>query len=315
MNTAVLPREGEMVVRKIPFQFPDDLAPVWNTAEHEWSHMVNGASVTMPYLEPFLIATLREALPQIDDPQVVADAKDFIAQEAQHFRTHRRYNELLKTAGYPQLAEVETAMTASYDRIKSKRSLDFKLAYACGFETMTLGVTKWLVGDRVTLFGKSDPRVASFILWHFVEEAEHKRVAFDVYQAASGAYLPRVLGIFTGSLHVFWYSRKACIVMLKADGKWRNLRSRLRLWKRTAQFFKAVVPLSLKSALPGHSPQDEPDPQWTRDWIAGFAQRSDQTAVPLVDTFHPDIPVPFPPNHTAPNTTAPSTTAPNTEAG
>ena len=58
------------VTRRIPFEFPDDLDPVWNTEQHEWSHMINGASVTMPYLEPFLIATLREAADHIDDPDL-----------------------------------------------------------------------------------------------------------------------------------------------------------------------------------------------------------------------------------------------------
>lgn len=289
-----VPQPGELVVRRIPFEFPDDLDPVWNPSHREWSHMVNGASLTMPYLEPFLIHTLREAITCIDDDAVTADAKDFIAQEAQHFKAHRRFNELLKAKGYPQLAEIEAAMTRSYDRIKERRSLTFRLAYSCGFETMTLGITKWLTEERQRLFGGSDPRVASFILWHFVEETEHKRVAFDTYQAASGHYWQRVLGVLTGSLHVFVWSRKGTKAMLQADGQWWNLRSRLRLWRRTAEFFAAVVPGSLRSMLPRHSPEDEPDAPWAREWIAGYARTDDTAHVPLVDTDDPDIPIPFP---------------------
>jgi len=288
-----IPVEGELVIRKIPFEFPDALDPVWNPAEPEWSHMVNGASLAMPYLEPFLIATLREATRQINDPEVLEEARGFIAQEAQHFKTHRRYNEVLKSNGYPELAAIEDEMKASYANIKAKRSLTFRLAYASGFETMTVGVTNWLVNERIALFGGSDTRIASFILWHFVEESEHKRVAFDVYRAAGGPAWQRVLGIFTGSLHVFWLSRKGCIAMLKADGLWRNPKSRIRLWRKTAEFFAAVLPGALRSALPSHDPRDEADPAWVRDWIAGYAA-SDPEVAPLLDTDHPDIPIPFP---------------------
>lgn len=289
----VIPVEGELVIRKIPFDFPDDLDPVWNSAELEWSHMVNGASLAMPYLEPFLIATLREATRKINDPEVLEEARGFIAQEAQHFRTHRRYNEVLKSNGYPELAAIEDEMKASYAKIKDRRSLTFRLAYSSGFETMTVGVTNWLVSERAALFGGSDTRIASFILWHFVEESEHKRVAFDVYRAAGGPEWQRVLGIFTGSLHVFWLSRKGCIAMLKADGLWRNPRSRLRLWRKTAAFFGATLPGALRSALPKHDPRDDADPVWVRDWIAGYAA-ADPDIAPLLDTEHPDIPVPFP---------------------
>ena len=287
-----IPTEGEIVVRRVPFEFPDDLDPVWNPGHREWSHMINGASMTMPYLEPFLIATLREAANEIDDPAVLEEVKGFCAQEGQHYRTHRRYNEVVKANGYPELAEVEEQMKASWDRLREKRSLTYRLAYSAGFESMTLGVTNWLVTDRRRLFAGSDTRVASFALWHMVEEVEHKRVAFDAYQAARGAYWQRALGIFTGSWHVFWWSRKGCVAMLKADGKWRDPRSRLKLWARTASFAKAIVPGMFRSAMPGHDPRREEDLPWVREWIAGYAG-ADPSVPPLLDTSHPDIPVPF----------------------
>ena len=287
-----IPAEGELVIRKVPFEFDDDLDPVWNPGQREWSHMVNGASLPMPYLEPFLIATLRDATKSIDDEAVLEEARGFMGQEAQHYKTHRRYNELLKANGYPELAEVEEDMKRGYEKLRT-RSLTYRLAYTAGFETMTLGVTNWLVNERTKLFGGSDTRIASFILWHFVEEAEHKRVAFDCYQAACGDYLQRILGLLTGSFHVFWWSRKGAVAMLKADGVWNNPRSRVRAWRRTAEFFAAIAPGLLRAMLPGHDPRDEPDPAWVRDWIAGYARADNDAAPPLVDTDQADFGVPF----------------------
>ena len=289
----LLDRYPPIEVRKVPFEFADDIEPVWNPGHHEWSHMINGVSLTMPYLEPFLIATLREAAKEIDDPKILEQIAGFVGQEGQHFRTHRAYNEILKANGYPELAEVEAFMKESYSRIRERRSLAFRLAYSAGFESMTLGVTRWLVEDRVKLFAGSDTRVASFALWHMVEEVEHKRVAFDVYQAAAGGYWQRALGVFTGSMHVFLLARRGCIVMLKADGQWTDPRSRLRLWRRTGEFFARILPGALRSALPGHDPRDEPDPEWVERWIAGYDKRPNPDVPPLINTYDGRLDVPF----------------------
>ncbi len=288
-----LPKPGEIVVRRIPFEFPDDIQPHWKPDEPEWSHMVNGASLTMPYLEPFLIDSMREALQRIEDPRLREAARAFMAQEGQHYRQHRRYNELLKAKGYPELAAVEEAMQASYDRMRRRRSLAFRMAYTAGFETMTLGLTSWLVEERRDLFRGADTRVSSFVLWHMVEETEHKRVAFDVYQAACPGYGMRVLGVFAGALHVMWYSRRGYKVMLKKDGLWHDWRSRLRLWRRVVHFGARVLPFLLRSTLPGHDPSREPDPVWVRDWIEGYAREAASGASPLIDTSSPDMPPPY----------------------
>lgn len=285
--------DPEIVVRRVGFKFPDDLDPVWNAEQPEWSHMVNGMSLTMPYLEPFLIKSVASAIDQTTNDQVRASAKAFVSQEAQHFQTHRRYNEILKRNGYPQLAEVESSMQKSFERMQEKRSLKFRLAYTSGFEVMTPDVTRWLIEERRKLFGRSDTRVASFILWHFVEEAEHKNVAFDVYQDVFGGYVYRVIGGLYAPLHLIWYMRRGCVVMLKQDGRWRNPRARIRAWMRLAAFLRAVVPGILRGFLPGHDPRKIDDPQWAHDWIAGWEASPDSDDPPLVDTSHPDLPVPF----------------------
>ncbi|GAB5414599.1 MAG: metal-dependent hydrolase [Congregibacter sp.] len=267
--------------RKIPFHFDTGIDPVWNPSQHEWSHMLNGASLTMPYLEPFLIKTLREALPRVEDEDLREDVSGFVQQEAQHFQNHRKYNEMLKRRGYAELSEVEALYEASYESL-SKRSLDFRLAYSAGFETMTMGITEWLVADRDALFGDADPIVSSFVLWHMIEETEHKSVAFDVFQAASGNYALRVLGLICGSMHVGWLSRKAYIAMLKKDGVWHSLQSRLRLWKMVIRFFYKAGGAMLEALKPNYHPDKVTDPEWVAQWQRRF--EDDTTQIPLLLT-------------------------------
>lgn len=267
--------------RKIPFDFDQNIAPVWNAAKPEWSHMLNGASLTMPYLEPFLIKTLREALEHIKDDDLREDVSGFIQQEAQHFQNHRKYNEMLKRSGYPELETVEASFERDYLRL-SERSLAFKLAYSAGFETMTMGITEWLVSDRDALFGDADPTVSSFVLWHMVEETEHKSVAFDVYQSVHGSYLLRIVGLVWGSLHVGWLSRRAYISMLRKDGRWGSLRSRLRLWKMVARFFVKAGGAMLEALSPTYHPDKVTDPEWVARWQSKFDDCAGH--VPLLGT-------------------------------
>lgn len=273
---------SELVVRRIPFEFPEDLEPHWNPTKPEWSHMVNGASLVMPYLEPYLIQAIRQGMKKIDDPVLLDVAKDYCAQEGQHYRQHKRFNDLLASKGYPELRAHEEEMERSYARLLERRSLRFHLAYAAGFETMALAVGHWLVDDREILFGGSDPRVASLILWHFVEEIEHKNAAIDVYNAVCGDYLYRLFGLLYASFHVMALSRRVYRTMLRRDGRWGQLRSRLRLWKEVLRFLGRVLPHIVRCCSPRHDPRTIADPAWVTEWIAAY--RDGAPGVPILDT-------------------------------
>jgi len=272
--------QSAIQMRRMPFEYTDDIEPHWRPDQPEWSHMVNGASLTMPFLEPFLNVNMNEALPNISDPQILADAVAFIGQESQHYRQHRKYNSLLKRKGYPELVDVEGAMDASFKRLAGK-SLAFRLAYTAGFETLTLGATEWVVTNRMEMFKNSDLRIASLLLWHLVEETEHKTVAFDVYQDICGSYRQRIYGLVYASYHMVFWTRQGYIAMLKKDGLWNDMKSRRRLWRRslaaTAAFGKPI----LHGLMPTHDPRQINDPKWVIDWMARY--EAGGSGVPLLN--------------------------------
>lgn len=281
-----------LVVRVIPFDFDQVSSPIWNEAKPEWSHMVNGASLTMPYLEPFLIRTMREGMKKVTDEKLIADVKGFMAQEGQHFQNHRKYNETLKANGYENLTEVEDKMTDDYKRFQ-KKSLKWRLAYGVGFETMTLGVTDFLIDCRRILFQDADPIVTSLVLWHFVEEAEHKNVALDLYNALyPRTYFSRIRGLFAGSFHLMMLSRQGYMRMLKRDRLWNNWKSRVRLYRMIFRFFANVLPTFLRAMVPGFHPSKVDDPTWVSKWAHAYSDLPQDT-LPLLDTSDPDIPPQF----------------------
>lgn len=282
--------QSNILVRQIPFAFDENIDPVWHPRKREWSHMVNGASLAMPYLEPFLIKTVTEALRKVDDPALKADVQAFIGQEGVHYKNHRRYNEILKLS-YPELAEVEDDMATDY-RAFQKRSLKWRLAYTAGFETMTMGITEWLIRQRKLLFAGADRSVSSLVLWHMVEETEHKNVAYDLYMHLYGDWPGKAWGLIFGSFHVAFSSRKGYLRMLKRDGKWSSLSSRLRLYTMVARFFVHASPAMLRSLLPGYHPSKVIDPQWVRRWADAYDGLEDGS-IPLLDTSNPEIPAQF----------------------
>jgi hypothetical protein len=279
-----------ILVRRIPFAFDEAIDPVWHPKRREWSHMVNGASLAMPYLEPFLIKTVTEALKQVQDPALKANVQAFIGQEGVHYQSHRRYNEILKRT-YPELALVEGEMEADYRRFQ-KRSLKWRLAYTAGFETMTMGITEWLIRRRSQLFAGSDSAIASLILWHMVEETEHKNVAWDLYNHLYGDWRGRAWGLLCGTVHVALASRKGYVRMLQRDGLWYNVRSRLRLWAMVARFLLHSSPAMLGSLMPGYHPAKVRDPDWVAHWTQAYAGLP-EGCIPWLDTSDPDIPARF----------------------
>ena len=79
---------------------------------------------------------------QATDPTIAEDMKNFSAQEAQHRRNHSIVNKIVRDKLSPETAaqveEIEAELEADYRELTKDKSLQFNLAYAEGFEAMTL---------------------------------------------------------------------------------------------------------------------------------------------------------------------------------
>lgn len=287
------PKDAEsIVIRKFAFEFPQDLDPLWVPNNPVRSHLFNGLSLTMPYLEPYLIKSTQAAMKFVDHEELLADMRGFNGQEARHYQCHRRLNELLKANGYAELGAVEQGLAKSFDRL-AQRSLRTQLAYNAGFECMTNGFTHWLITKRSALFKNASPHVTSFWLMHMVEETEHKTVAFDVYMACSGQYWPRAFGVLHGTLHMWGWGIAGMLTALRKDGLLQRPVTWLKVLRELGSVLFNVGPFMLRALVPGYDPRQEHDPAWYKEWVAGHGTLDADAPLPLVDTADPDMPVPF----------------------
>jgi uncharacterized protein len=115
----------------------------------------------------------------------------FIGQEVTHGREHRALNERLHQMGYPT-RRADRAIRRVLSLYERRLPAITCLAITAAFEHYTAVLAETLlVDDRAqALLGSTEVR--SMLLWHAIEESEHRSVAFDVYTLAGGTERRRI---------------------------------------------------------------------------------------------------------------------------
>ena len=181
----------ELVVRHIDFRFDDSIPFHWNPGNPYWGNLVNFITLMAPPFERYAIRATRAALPRIHDQAVKEDAELFCRQEAQHARHHRAHMTLL-TRKHPGLEGVLNDINASFEAMYRRESLDYHLAYVATVELCFGPLASFVIENREALFIDADPHIAGFMLWHLVEELEHRNSAIDIYRDVVGSHAYRL---------------------------------------------------------------------------------------------------------------------------
>ncbi len=210
---------SEITVRKIRFPFGEAIDLDRSDRELGLILPALGLSLTMPFLEPYLIRTMKVALKQITDPALTEDVRHFSQQEGHHYRNHAVFNEELRAHfGEPVAGEIraiEAALEADYQRFSQERSLRFNTAYAEGFEAMTCSMA--LASLEFQGFGAVPG--GELWSWHMAEEIEHRTVAFDVYHQLGGRYPYRIAVGTWSQVHYVRYVWRFARCMAAALGR------------------------------------------------------------------------------------------------
>ena len=246
-----------ITVRRMPFEFPDEIDPVFVEGEPEESFAMIAGSLLLPSLEPYLIRSMRAAKASVSDPQLLEDLKRFSRQEGQHYRMHMKFNAAVRLAGFPKLEELERELEDDYQRFTKSKSLRFNLAYAEGFEALTMNFIKFVLEHQG--MGDLESPVMQMFEWHFVEELEHRNVAFDVYDHVCGGYWYRlVVGIYAQWHFTRWIRKVARYMLSVSPPPQRSAEERRarRAMKREARSLalRHLLPGILRIYLPGYTP-------------------------------------------------------------
>jgi len=209
----------EMTVRRMEFAFKPDMDLVFIKDDPDMSFTFLGAWMMLPYLEPFLIRTMRDALPHVRDPKLKEDLKRFCAQEGEHFKQHAKANDLIRALhpSYEALLPLERELDQALKDWTKNKPLKFKLAYAEGFESMTSAMSR--AQFEVGLYDRTSSPLADLAKWHVMEELEHRSVAFDVYEHVVGSWFYRMKQSIWSQRHYFQWVKRFRDVLVAPQGE------------------------------------------------------------------------------------------------
>jgi uncharacterized protein len=158
------------------------------------SHVTAALSALFPDGEDFFVRSVRKMRDQVGDPELKRQVAGFIGQEAMHGREHRALNDRLDELGYPtKLVERITRRgLALRERFMSDLS---NLAATAALEHYTATWAEVLLTSPEVRELCGHEGIRDLLLWHALEESEHKAVAFDVYRAVGGRERLRVFAM------------------------------------------------------------------------------------------------------------------------
>jgi predicted metal-dependent hydrolase len=291
----------DLVVRRMAFQFDASVPFMWQPANPDFAIYCNAFTFIAVPFEKYIIAALRKAQDQLDEDAAVAEeAEAFLRQEAQHAAAHRKHMIAL-IEQYPGLEQCYEEATASFNDLIDTHPVEFHAAYIANLEATFTPMFKVILDHRDSLFAGGDTRVASLMMWHFVEEIEHRSSGLRLYRHLMPDPWYRVKRVrqtfrHVGTIaamvakafdeHVPFADRGASAEEAMTSALRGEFAYRVR--KRspaplpvfhavpTGALLRMLWGLAL-SQMPHHDPADQPLPGWADTWMREYDRGTDMT--------------------------------------
>lgn len=191
-------QDTPITVRQVKLQF-DSLSesPLdWYNNDAAITEFFHALSTTFPAGETFFVKSVINfgTRLQAEHPELWRQVQLFLKQEGAHSAVHEQWNARIaeESPGHPML-DAEHQTEKRLKRTRRFLSPLSQLAITASLEHWTSGLAFLLLATKggEHILDRSKEPYRSLWVWHAVEELEHKKVAFDVYQAMGGGYLRR----------------------------------------------------------------------------------------------------------------------------
>ncbi|MFZ5723559.1 MAG: metal-dependent hydrolase [Pseudomonadota bacterium] len=204
----------------------------WHGDDPVVTHFFNAMQATFPQGERFFIDSARDAREQIGDANLSAqeqeDIKRFIRQEAIHGKAHDDWNEALIGMGYPEMKRFDEQIEKERTWARKNISARWRISMTAAAEHMTASFARMILEKRPDLVDNAASPIRELLLWHALEEVEHKAVCFDLAEKIDDGYRLRATSMVLTFIDFMKHIYERQVYLLKQDGLW-TVRNRIRL--------------------------------------------------------------------------------------
>lgn len=265
------PIDGRSIsIRSIKPKFEDATSRHWFGGNPFLSHMVHALSFLFPPGEETFVKSVNYYKDQITDPQLRKAVKAFAGQEFMHSKVHHDFNDWISSkipAADEYCKRVAEDISNNYQRLEKKKPIA-NLAITVGLEHLTAIMAATFL-RRPDILERISPDIRSLLIWHAIEEIEHKDVAFDVYKTVGGGYWLRVTTFLMSTFMIILNTTTIQARLLIKDGEWYNYRAALFALKQlfgSNGFFTEVSRSYFQYFKPSFHPSQQNDQELVEQW-------------------------------------------------
>lgn len=268
------PAALKIVARNVRFDYLDRLRQqrYWHNDSPVSTHFFNALQAMFPEGERFFMDSARDVRDQLGKenipPQLLEQLQQFIRQEALHGREHDGWTQALIETGYDGMKGFDDKLRNDNRWARKKLSPLVRLSMTVASEHFTASLAHLFVYQRPDLIENAQSPFRELLVYHALEELEHKAVCFDLYQAAKGGYFLRAAGMVfvTVDLLVRLHNRHVYLMqkdgLLNAESK---MEMRQLMWGRQG-VMRSLMPYLMQYFRPDFHP-------WQTDEREDFMQR------------------------------------------
>lgn len=246
----------------------------WHGNDPVTTHFFNALQALFPEGERFFMDSARDVRDMLGKgkltPELEEQIKTFIRQEAMHGREHDAWTQALIEMGYPVMERFDQKLKRDNQWSRKKIPPLWRLSLTAASEHFTASLAHLFIYERPDLVEKAASPFRELLVYHAMEEVEHKAVCYDLYNAANGGYLLRCAGMVFTTIDLLVRLHNRQEYLLRQDGLWNpDTQKRMRdlLWGKQG-IMRVLAPYLLQYFRPDFHPWESDE---RRDLRARFA--------------------------------------------
>ncbi len=256
------PAALKLIARSVRFDYLESMRKnrYWHDNDPVKTHFFNALQAMFPEGERFFMDSARDVRDELGKGNIPSELLEqiqlFIRQEAMHGREHDNWSGALMAMGYPAMETFDAKLKR--DNAWSRKNLTplTRLAMTAASEHFTASLAHLFIYHRPDLVEQAQSPFRELLIYHALEEVEHKAVCYDLYQQAGGGYWKRASAMVFVTVDLLVRLRNRMQYLLEQDGLWdaRHRRAMRELIWGKGGIMRALAPFLLQYFRPGFHP-------------------------------------------------------------